>query len=117
MKAKFFELGRAALDDKSEPTVWVPVLHLGARTGYSWATQLRQTLHTFTVVGFDERDGRQILTILEKRTTKGNDGNTYEILYTYGKGVGLVERRETATLAGKEKRTVSELRLVKVEDR
>jgi hypothetical protein len=56
------------------------------------------------------------VTLLEKRSNNLDERQRREIVHVYLKGVGLVERRETLPLAGKEKRTLGELKLIKVED-
>ena len=88
-----------------------------AFTMYSQAIDGEQLTSTWTVTGFGERRGQQTLKITEQVTTNNDERDVREIVSLYIKGVGLVERREVVRLVGKERRTVSEMRLLRVDDK
>lgn len=108
----FVEIGQRGANGM---TLWAPLLKLGARTGDSWKWTRGPFEHVYSVTGFGERRGQQTLTIVEEVTSNLDDRQRWQVEHLYLRGVGVLQRREALLLPGREKRPVSELRLVRVQ--
>jgi hypothetical protein len=92
--------------------VFEPILKLGIKPGETWSWSQANTSHEYKLVRFDTYKN-QPSAIVEETVTSGKDPHhPVEISHVYVRGVGEVDRRESLRLTAKEKRLVSERRLV-----
>jgi hypothetical protein len=110
VSSEFVEIGEEVAMSQGSETVWLPRLKLGARAGDSWSRSYKQVEHRFTLVRFDQRDGRPAAVITEM--ISGNATPPLEVVRVYVQGVGEVERREWRRTSERDKRLLSESKLI-----
>ena len=108
---EFVEIGEEVAMRQGTETVWQPRLKLGARAGDSWNRSHQGTEHRFTLVGFEQHDGLSAAVITET-ITPADSTPPLEVRRVYVQGVGEVERREWRRMSERERRLLSESKLV-----
>jgi hypothetical protein len=94
LSAGFVEMGLPSVGaDGKTKTTWAPALKIGAREGDTWTWSPPSGTHEYTLVKFEEYEGRPCALVQEKITLAADFRHPVEILHTYVKGLGEMEER------------------------
>jgi hypothetical protein len=94
LSAGFVEVGLPTLGTDRKPSaIWTPALKIDAREGDTWTWSPPSGTHEFTLVKFEEYEGRPCALVQEKITLAVDFRHPVEILHTYVKGLGEMEER------------------------
>jgi len=113
VSAGFVEVGQHIPAKGGElELVWEPVLKLLAKTGDSWKWTHANAQHQYKVVKFDKDQGGTSVVIQETITPRLDPDHPFEIRHVYMRDLGEVERRESQQISSKEKRILTERKLI-----
>src|SRR5262249_39439842 len=109
----FVEIGHhVPTKNGQSEVVWEPVLKLLTKTGDTWSWKYNNDKHQYTVVKFQESMGRTSVVIKETVTRNDDPDHPSEIRHVYVQDLGEIERQEWIQITTKEKKVVSEKKLV-----
>jgi hypothetical protein len=113
ISAGFVEVGQHIPAKGGElELVWEPVLKLLAKTGDSWKWTHANAQHLYKVVKFDKDQGRTSVVVQETVTPSLDPDHPFEIRHVYVRDLGEVERCESQQVSSKEKRILTERKLI-----
>jgi hypothetical protein len=97
-------------------TVWEPILKLGAKPGDSWDWVDKNSKHVYTFVGFETFHGRRSAIVQEEVVNTIDQTQAREIRNVFVEGIGQVERREWQKITSKEKKLITERKMILAEE-